>query len=236
MYQYFNNSPSKKIFSLEQLSSKTQRHLVKTYSTLLILCALATAGAAVSINYGLTILFSIFSIVFSFMFFCSSSYDFRLLGLGGISFCQGAFLGPLIEYSLSLDKSLPFVAFLSTSIIFGCFSLFALISKRREYLYLGGMISSFGLVLILFSLINIFIRSNLLFSIELYGGLALFCAYVIYDTQVIIERSELGHRDPLTDSYTLFIDAIALFTRILIILSKNKKDDKDKKKRRREEF
>jgi len=49
-------------------------------------------------------------------------------------------------------------------------------------------------------------------------GLLVACLYIIYDTQVIIERSERGDKDVPTHTMMLFIDLFDLFIRILRIL------------------
>jgi len=55
---------------------------------------------------------------------------------------QGASVGPLVDLVLHLDPRILVTAFVGTAIAFGCFSAAAIIAKRREYLYLGGLLSS----------------------------------------------------------------------------------------------
>ncbi|CAN0865516.1 Bax inhibitor 1, partial [Linum grandiflorum] len=57
-------------------------------------------------------------------------------------FLQGASIGPLIELAIDVDPSLLITAFVRTAIAFGCFSAAAMVAKRREYLYLAGLLSS----------------------------------------------------------------------------------------------
>ena len=42
--------------------------------------------------------------------------------------------------------------------------------------------------------------------------------YVVYDTQVIVERSEAGACDELRDALSLYTDFVAIFVRLLVIL------------------
>lgn len=49
-------------------------------------------------------------------------------------------------------------------------------------------------------------------------GLLIACLYIIYDTQVIIERAENGDKDVPTHTMLLFIDLFDLFIKILRIL------------------
>ena len=52
--------------------------------------------------------------------------------LAGASFSQGASLGPLIAAAAMMDAGLVLTAFCGTAILFACFSLAALVSRRRR--------------------------------------------------------------------------------------------------------
>lgn len=146
--------------------------------------------------------------------------------LFGFGLCEGLALGPLIELVLEIDSSIVLQALVATVVIFGCFSLSALYAQRRSMLYLGAILSSALSVLVWLSFLNIFFRSNLLFDINLYGGLLLFMGYVVFDTQVIVELASHGVYDVQGHALHLFIDLVGIFVRVLIILSKNKKEKK----------
>uniref|UniRef100_A0A8R7TE74 Uncharacterized protein n=1 Tax=Triticum urartu TaxID=4572 RepID=A0A8R7TE74_TRIUA len=53
-----------------------------------------------------------------------------------------ASVGPLIGLPIDFDPSILVTGFVGTAIALGCFSGAAIITKRREYLYLGGLTSS----------------------------------------------------------------------------------------------
>lgn len=53
----------------------------------------------------------------------------------------------------------------------------------------------------------------------------MFVGYIVFDTQLIIERASAGHLDPIGDALTLFLDLVAVFVRLLAILSKTKKKE-----------
>jgi Bax inhibitor 1 len=75
-----------------------------------------------------------------------------------------------------------------------------------------------------------------LFGLQFYNltylmfGLLTACLYIIYDTQMIIERAERGDKDVISHTATLFVDLFDLFIRILKILIELQKDNDNKKK------
>jgi len=50
----------------------------------------------------------------------------------------GVYLSPLINLAIDVDPQIVMTAFLLTTIIFVCFTLSALLTQKRTYLYLGG--------------------------------------------------------------------------------------------------
>jgi len=65
-------------------------------------------------------------------------------------------------------------------------------------------------------------------------GLLTACLYVIYDTQMIIERAERGDKDEISHALTLFMDVFDLFIKILrILMELQKKQEADNRKKKR---
>ena len=85
------------------------------------------------------------------------------------------------------------------------------------------------LIMSFMALMDIFFQSAMLFQVHLYGGLLLFCGFILYDTQLIIEKKRNGDNDFIWHSVDLFLDFVNIFRRILIILS-NKEEKKRKSK------
>ena len=96
---------------------------------------------------------------------------------------QGIMIGPLITLAIDVDPNIVRSALLITVCVFGSFSAMSIMSKRREWLYLGSILNSFCLFLLFMSF---FPGSAFAYHISLYGGLFMFCGYVLYDTQVTI--------------------------------------------------
>lgn len=141
-------------------------------------------------------------------------------------------MGPLIDVAFRVDPHTIVVACLTTSIVFISFSFAALFSERRSWLFLGGIFSSFLSIMFFLSIMNLFFRAAFPYVLNLYGGLFVFSLYIIYDTQMIIEKHLRGDKDFIGHAMTLFVDLVAVFVRILIIILRNS-EKKDRKKSRR---
>jgi FtsH-binding integral membrane protein len=128
-------------------------------------------------------------------------------------------MGPLLGTAISIDPSIIVTALLGTSVIFISFSLSALFAKRGRWLYLGGSLMTVLISLMCLSLANLFFGSYLIYQVHLYLGLLLMCGFVLYDTQLIIEKRRHGDKDFVSHSLDLFIDFIGIFKRLIIILS-----------------
>lgn len=152
--------------------------------------------------------------------------------LMGAAFLEGLSIGTLVEYVVNQDPGIAVTALLGTVAIFASFSGAAVFSKRREYLFLGGILSSLVSTMLMLRFGSyIFGGSAAMFNVELYGGLLLFVGYVLFDTQLIIERADKGDEDYIKHSLDLFMDFVSIFVRVLIILSKNSKTRQERKKR-----
>ncbi|CAN0878678.1 Bax inhibitor 1 [Linum grandiflorum] len=132
--------------------------------------------------------------------------------------------------------SLLITAFVGKAIAFGCFSAAAMVAKRREHLYLAGLLSS-GLSILfwLHFASMIFGGSAALFQFELYFGLWVFVGYVVVETQNIIEKAHLGDLDYVKHALNLYTDFVSVFVRILIIMLKNSGERTEEKKKKRRE-
>eukprot|EP00906_Rhabdomonas_costata_P006758 RCo009804 len=218
------------LMNFSNLSAKAQAHLVRVYQTLALMLALAAAGVFLELQLLIPPMWCLLGTLGFILWLSFTPYDpfdnqqqnKRLAILAGVAIFKGATIAPLVDIALAVDPSLVLVAFVGTAAIFGCFSVAAISAKRRSYLFLGGMLSSALLVLSLLGLANLFLRMESALTLQLYGGLLVFCGYVIYDTQLIIEKaSTVAHPDYIGHSLELFMDLVAIFVRILIILLQN---------------
>jgi len=208
------------------ITSDIKAHLVNVYTTL----SLAILSAAIgSVVYLTTFIGSSFTFLIAIgllmwlMMTPKEQVSTRLSLLMAFAFVQGLSLGPVLMAVADIDPSIVSTAFFGTVCIFGCFSASAYFAERRSYLFLGGILSSALTMMTVMSLFNLFFRFPFAYNIILYGGLLVFCGFVCFDTQLIIEKAAHGEKDFVRDALELFIDFVAIFVRLLIILSKDKK-------------
>mmetsp|Transcript_21718 Transcript_21718/g.56397 ORF Transcript_21718/g.56397 Transcript_21718/m.56397 type:complete len:168 (-) Transcript_21718:84-587(-) len=156
----------------------------------------------------------------------------RANALMGVAFLKGGAIAPLIESVAFIDPSIVTTAFLGTSVIFIAFTLTSLKAERRSYLFLGGILLNAMLLLGVVGFASFFFHIPAVFAVQLYGGFLVFCGYVLYDTQLLVEKANAGSYDYPQHALELFVDFVAIFVRLLIILAKNSENDKKKKERR----
>ncbi|CAM9640638.1 unnamed protein product [Scytosiphon promiscuus] len=216
------------LLKANDITLDVQRHLANVYAALagtVLACALG-AAADLWLHVGglLTSIAGFGAMMWLGYDQDKSNYPKRIGILTLFGALQGLSLGPLIGLVLHVDPSILVTALLATTTVFVCFAGAALFAKRRSFLYLGGVLSSCLMVLAAASLLNLFMRMDFLFSIQLYAGLAMFCGYVIFDTQLIVEKASMGDRDFAWHAAELFIDFVAIFVRICIILMRNREE------------
>ncbi|KAI8538097.1 hypothetical protein RHMOL_Rhmol09G0075500 [Rhododendron molle] len=229
--------------NFRQISPLVQTHLKQVYLTLCCALIASAVGAYLHILWNIGGLLTTLGCMGSIVWLLSTppyEEQKRVTLLMATALLQGASIGPLIDLAIEIDPrqllvcSILVSAFVGCAVAFGCFSIAAMLAKRREYLYLGGLLSS-GLSILfwLHFASSLFGGSATLFKFELYFGLLVFVGYIVVDTQDIIEKAHFGDLDYVKHALTLFTDFAAVFVRILIIMLKNSEKQQEKKKKRR---
>jgi FtsH-binding integral membrane protein len=224
-----------KMLDFSDITPRVKTHLNQVYGTLSIACMAATASCilmpAFLVQNLVYVIFSIIATIGLVVTMMSNRGDrnhgTKFVCLLAIAAIDGASLKPLIELANDIDPMLVVNALIYTAAIFGSFSLASLMTKRRSMLFLGGILSSVMIgmsVGMLFSwIIGYSFISFLGYNIVMLG---VFSFYVIYDTQLIVEKAHSGDFDYTLHALELFIDLIRIFVhvlRILIELSGEKK-------------
>ena len=110
--------------------------------------------------------------------------------------------------------------------------MISLFSKRRSFLFLGGVIVTMVQGMIVYRLMGWLMGYQTFNLAYLLFSLFLCCLYIIFDTQLIVEKAERGEKDVAAHAMVLFIDLFELFIRILIILLKMSEDKEERKKKK----
>jgi FtsH-binding integral membrane protein len=153
--------------------------------------------------------------------------------LAALAFQMGFLVGPAMHVLVEIHPQLVIQALLYTGASFTSFSLISLLSKRRSFLFLGGIIMTMLQAMFLYRIMGWLTGYGTFGLTYLMFGLLIACLYIIYDTQIIVERAERGDKDVPTHTMMLFVDLFELFIRILQILIKlNEDKDNDRRRRR----
>ncbi|NXK97647.1 BI1 inhibitor, partial [Formicarius rufipectus] len=228
------------LFKFSHISASTQEHLKRVYGSFALCMFVAAAGAYVNMvthlfQFGfLTGLGALGLMVWLTATPHSRETEQKRLGmLVAFAFLTGRWApGPPLmscrssnpaalqtHFDLTLlPTSIIPTAFLGTATVFACFSLSALYARRRSYLYLGGFLLSGLSLLFLSTLINAFVRSTWVFTANLYLALMIMCGFVLFDTQLIIEKAESGDKDYIWHCVDIFLDFVNIFRELLMIL------------------
>lgn len=223
------------------LSPTIQNHVGKVYSNLFQMLLITTIACYFHITYQGWLLESLSW--FSFLGCLACLIGFYMTDelrhektskilLFGFAAFKGLAIGPLINAAIYVNPSILLAALGSSVLVFASLSASVLFSPVPSRFYLTGMILSTVSVSFWLTIINLFMQSSALFTLELYLGLFLFSLYVLLDTEVMIRKAEDGSKQYLRHSMDLYVDAISIFIRILVILLR-KDEEKERKKRNR---
>ncbi|XP_043462088.1 probable Bax inhibitor 1 [Leptopilina heterotoma] len=219
-----------------RLEAPLKQHLKNVYGCLSMSTVSAGVGAYVHmyteiLQAGLMSTLGALGLLFALL--CTpdngKNQKIRLGYLLGFTFLSGLGMGPLLEAVISVDPSIVVTSLLATSLIFVSFSISSLLADRGSWLYLGGPLISLLNLTVLFSFVNLFLRVAILYQIRLYLGLFIMCGFILYDTQLIVEKHRMGSKDFIMHSLDLFIDFINVFRHLLVILTQKEQQNRKRK-------
>ncbi|KPI91523.1 PREDICTED: probable Bax inhibitor 1 [Papilio xuthus] len=219
-----------------RLEPPVRQHLKNVYATLMMTCVSASVGVFVDMytSFQAGFLSTILGIGLMLMLIATpdngKNTKLRLGYLLGFGLTSGIGLGPLLEFVSFVDPSIIVTALLGTSLVFVCFSIASMLAERGSWLFLGGTLMTLLTSMSFMSLANIFMQSHFLYQTHLYLGLVLMCGFVLFDTQLIIEKRRMGSKDFVQHALELFIDFIGIFRRLVIILTQKEEQDRRRKR------
>ena len=212
------------IFELTDISSKVKLHLNKVYGTLSVICMAATISCLVMPAVVVkSLMFVIASLLVTIgllvtMLYKKGNRDHgtKFLCLVMIAALDGAYLKPLVAFATNQDPMIVVNALIYTAAIFVTFSLISLKAERRSMLFVGGLIFSIALGHIFGLLFSWMTGFNMIFNFSTEViNLFIYSLYVIYDTQIIIEKAYMNDYDYTFHALLLFIDLITIFKSII---------------------
>ena len=162
----------------------------------------------------------------------STNSPIRLLGFGSTIMGMSIMMSPMISMADSISPDIFLSATMTSAMIFGGSIIAAKLCPSRSLLswhtpLFGGLIGLIGLGIIGIGS-NLILGPNpisqLLFTVDTYGGIVLFMGMTAYDTQKAIDRYENNKPDHLGCSVELYLDFMNIMIRIMnIMMSKEKK-------------
>ena len=126
-------------------------------------------------------------------------------------------------YTVHFDPKSVLVALFLTLITVVSISIYALWTKT-DYTVYGGVLFTSLTLLIFCGIIEIFFPIKLLYLISLYGGLIIFCLYLLYDVQLLVGNRirKFKEDDYILAAINIYLDIIGIFIRILAIVGGKK--------------
>lgn len=232
-------------FSFERLSQqmgakldpRLRQHLSKVYGCLAATCTAATVGSLIHLSgiWEAGILSGLIALVLVLGLAFTPDNGKNFIQRFGMLMALGTFtghsLGLLLEMVIYINPAIVVTALVGTTTLFACLTAAAFFAKRGKYLYLGGILMSALGTMALINLGNLFFRSYFVQDLSLYLGLFIMAGFVLFDTQMIMEKHQMGSNDFIAHSLDLFYDVINIFRRLLILLAQ-KEENNDRRKRR----
>jgi len=195
----------------------------KTYQLLAASMVASAAGAYVALPYAPVIAhyhWFIFGFIILMAMFGFGAVRgkpaLELIALFVFTFVLGAWLAPMISMFVHTGRgNVVGNAFLSTAVLFGALSLFA-INSKKDYSSWGKPLFITFIVLFVMSLINYFVFNSPVMGIIISAGvLLLFSLFTIYDTQNIANGA---YDSPVDAAVSLFLDFFNMFVSMLNLL------------------
>lgn len=145
-----------------------------------------------------------------------------------VAVCTGLMGLPLIYLVLKIDPNLIIISVVLTLCIFVSISLVAFTRPIKNLFLVEAFLSSWLSLSIIMGIVCVVTNMEYFFAFRLYSSLILFLCYVLYDTQLMIERAivkgrHITQHEVIFDSMSIFLDLVNIFIKILVILVKNAK-------------
>ncbi len=138
----------------------------------------------------------------------------NMIALFAFTFTGGFLIGPLLSTILHMSNGASLVAnaFITTAVIFGALSVYAMKSER-DFSSWGKPLMIAFIIVIVASLINVFFLKSPVLLVVIEGiFLIIISAMVLYDTQNIIRGN---YSSPIEGAIALYLDFLNMFITLL---------------------
>lgn len=155
--------------------------------------------------------------------FVKNKPGINLLVMFAFVFMTGLMLAPLLSFTLGLNGGATIIgnAFAMTAVVFGAMSFYA-IKTTKDFTGYGKPLMIALLVVIGFSILNIFLGNPMLHVMISGAVVVLFSILVIYDTQNIMQGA---YETPIDGAIALYLDFLNIFTALLQLFGVFGSDD-----------
>lgn len=145
--------------------------------------------------------------------FVKNKPGINLAVMFGFVFMTGLMLAPLLSVVLHLNNGATIIgnAFAMTAFVFGAMSFYA-IKTTKDFTSFSKPLMIALLVIVGFSIVNIFLGNSLLAVLISAGAVVLFSILVIYDTQNIMNGN---YTSAIDGAIALYLDFLNIFTSLL---------------------
>ncbi len=155
--------------------------------------------------------------VIFFAFWARKKETLGLVALFGFTILTGITTAPVL---LAYTQATVVNALVLTGIVFVGLSAYTIISKK-DFSFLGGMLSVGLIILIIGGLLNAFIfKSSGLSFIYSAAGVFIFSGFILYDTSNILNRYPTD--EYISATLSLYLDILNLFLLLLSLLGFNR--------------
>ncbi len=227
--EYISNHAQDGLQEQTQAKSSLGLFIKQTYQLFAASLLAATAGAYVGMGIAETIsnwFFALIILQFGLLFglyAVKKKAGINLLVLFAFTFISGLTLTPLLTNILGMAGGASIVAnaFMLTTVAFGGLSMFAM-NTKRDFSVMGKMLFITLIVVVVASLMNIFFQSSITQLVIASISAVLFSAFILYDTQNIINGR---YETPIEGAIALYLDFLNLFVALLQILGIFRRDE-----------
>jgi modulator of FtsH protease len=228
---YMNNNQSNDMYSSSSAHSVSdvQEYVKHTYKLFAASLLAGTVGAYVGVgmapviaSFKWAILILEIALLIG-LHFVKHKPGINLMVLFTFTFVSGLSIGPLLSATLGLAGGANIVAgsFMTTTMIFGGLSLVAIYSGI-DFTRMGKVLFVALILLVIASVINMFIMNSMMQVIIASFSAVLFSAFILYDTQNIINGD---YETPIDGAIALYLDFFNLFVSLLQIFGIFSKDE-----------